>query len=92
MSGTCWTHSHRPPRCSGALFDGGEVGDWVEDDFEHMLPPVNSVLIITAVSIAKALRGNSIGAWLVAEVIARMASATDTLVLMYPPPAGSPGR
>lgn len=74
----------------GALFDGGEVGDWVEDDFEHMLPPVNSVLIITAVSIAKALRGNSIGAWLVAEVIARMASATDTLVLMYPHPLGHP--
>lgn len=72
----------------GHLFDGDEVGDWAEDDFEHAMPPVNSVLIVTAVYVATALRGNSIGAWLVAEVIARMASATDTLILMYPHPLG----
>ena len=40
------------------------------------------------VFVAEPLRGHDLGAWMGAEVISRMASATDTLVLLYPHPAG----
>ena len=50
--------------------------------------PFSTVLILLTVLVAEPLRGHDLGAWLAAEVIARMASVTDTLVLLYPYPAG----
>ncbi|HXO85570.1 MAG TPA: hypothetical protein VN803_08585, partial [Gemmatimonadales bacterium] len=38
--------------------------------------------------VAEPLRGHDLGAWMAAEVVSRMASATDTMVLLYPHPAG----
>ncbi|HRD11742.1 MAG TPA: hypothetical protein PLI79_07760 [Mycobacterium sp.] len=49
--------------------------------------PFNRILIVTHVEIAEPLRGQDLGLWLVAEVIARMSSPIDTLVLLYPDPA-----
>ena len=67
------------------LFDGSYVAGSVQDQFHE---PFNTVLILLTVFVAKPLRGHDLGAWLAAEVIARMASVTDTLVLLYPHPAG----
>lgn len=47
-----------------------------------------TVLIPLTVLVAEPLRGHDLGAWLSAEVVARMASVSDTLVLLYPHPAG----
>ncbi|MDO2386907.1 hypothetical protein QRB41_26640 [Mycobacterium avium subsp. hominissuis] len=68
------------------LFDDDAVDFMVQDQFDAM--PFNRVMIITMVDVAAPLRGHDLGAWLVAETIARMASPTDTLVLLYPHPAG----
>jgi hypothetical protein len=67
------------------LFDGRFVAYSVQDQFEE---PFNSVLILLTVFVAEPLRGHDLGAWMAAEVISRMASVTDTLVLLYPHPAG----
>ena len=67
------------------LFDGKYVADSVQDQFRE---PFSTVLILMTVLVAEPLRGHDLGAWLAAEVIARMASVTDTLVLLYPHPAG----
>jgi hypothetical protein len=67
------------------LFDGRFAAYSVQDKFEE---PFNSVLILLTVFVAEPLRGHDLGAWMAAEVISRMASATDTLVLLYPHPAG----
>jgi hypothetical protein len=40
------------------------------------------------VFVAEPLRGHDLGAWLAAEVIARMESVSDAFVLLYPHPAG----
>ena len=66
------------------LFDDDDVADSVQEQFEDS--PFNRILIITVVSIASPLRGHDLGAWLVAEVIDRMASPIDTLVLLDPHP------
>lgn len=68
------------------LFDGDYVSYAVQDQFEDV--PFNRILIITVVDVAAPLRGHDLGAWLVAELIARMSSPTDTLVLLYPHPVG----
>lgn len=68
------------------LFEGDDVALEVRDQFEDA--PFNRVLIVTLVEVADPLRGNGLGAWLVAELVDRMASPTDTLVLMYPAPVG----
>jgi hypothetical protein len=70
-----------------AIFDGRFIADSVQVQFEE---PFLSVLILLTVVVAKPLRGHDLGAWMAAEVISRMASATDTLVLLYPHPAGEP--
>ena len=67
------------------LFDGEYVADSVQDQFQE---PFNTVLILLTVLVAEPLRGHDLGTWLAAEVIARMASVSDTLVLLYPLPAG----
>lgn len=72
-----------------ALFDGDDVNDALQEQF-HLTMPFNRILIITAVFIAEQLRGHALGAWLVSDVIARMAGATDTLVLLNPFPAVQP--
>lgn len=68
------------------LFEGNEVAQVVRDQFEDEW--FNRVLIVTLVDVAAPLRGHRLGAWLVAEVIARMASPVDSLVLLYPSPVG----
>jgi hypothetical protein len=68
-----------------ALFDGSDVAASVREQFPE---PVNTVLILLTVFIATPLRGHHLGAWLAAEVIARMGSPSDTLVVLYPHPAG----
>ncbi|MFV8227331.1 hypothetical protein [Mycolicibacterium fortuitum] len=68
------------------LFDGDDVADSVQEQFDDS--PFNRILIITLVEVAGPLRGHDLGAWLVAEVISRMASPIDTLVLLYPHPIG----
>jgi hypothetical protein len=73
------------PRISPGLFDGRFAAYSVQDQFEE---PFNSVLILLTVFVAEPLRGHDMGAWMAAEVISRMASATDTMVLLYPHPAG----
>jgi hypothetical protein len=67
------------------LFDGKYVADSVQEQFQE---PFNTVLILLTVLVAEPLRGHDLGAWLATEVIARMASVSDTLVLLYPHPAG----
>lgn len=69
------------------LFDGDDVNTAVEQQFSDA-PPFGQILIVTEVLVAAPVRGHDLGAWLVAEVIARIASSTDTLVLLYPWPAG----
>jgi len=68
------------------LFDDADVAPELQDQFDDS--PFNRVMIITDVEIAEPLRGHELGAWLVAEAIARMASPIDTLVLLHPDPAG----
>lgn len=68
------------------LFDDTDVAPELQDQFDDS--PFNRVMIITDVEIAEALRGHGLGAWLVAEAIARMTSPIDTLVLLNPNPAG----
>lgn len=68
-----------------ALFDGADVAPAVQEQWEDA--PFNRILIVTHVEIAEPLRGQDLGLWLVAEVIARMSSPIDTLVLLYPDPA-----
>lgn len=68
------------------LFDDDDVAGTVQSQFDDA--PFNRILIITDVEIASPLRGHDLGAWLVAEVIDRMASPTDTLVLLQSEPAG----
>lgn len=68
------------------LFDGDDVAYEVQEQFEDSA--FNRILIITLVEIASPLRGHDLGAWLVAELIDRMASPLDTLVLLYPHPVG----
>lgn len=68
------------------LFDDDDVNDAVQEQFCDAMP-FNRILIITMVFVADPLRGHDLGAWLVSEVITRMAGAIDTLVLLYPFPA-----
>lgn len=68
------------------LFEGVDVAPLVQQEFEDA--PCNRILIVTRVEVATPLRGHGLGAWLVAELIARMASPIDTLVLLYPNLAG----
>jgi GNAT superfamily N-acetyltransferase len=67
------------------LFDGKYVTDSVHDQFRE---PFNTALILLTVFVAEPLRGHDLGAWLAAEVIARMESVSDAFVLLYPHPAG----
>ncbi len=69
------------------LFDGDDVAAGVQDQFDDA--PFNRILIITEVTVAAPLRGHHLGAWLVSDVIDRMASPTDSLVLLYPHPLGA---
>lgn len=71
------------------LFDDDDVNDEVQEQFSDAMP-FNRILIVTMVLVAEPLRGHDLGAWLVSEVIARMAGAIDTLVLLYPYPAVNP--
>lgn len=72
----------------GELFEADDVKPEVAEQFSAL--PFNSVLILMNARIARPVRGHNLGTWMAAEVIARMASATDTLVLAYPHPAGPP--
>jgi len=72
----------------GELFEADYVKPEVAEQFSEL--PFNSVLILMNARIAQPVRGHNLGAWMAAEIIARMASATDTLVLAYPHPAGPP--
>ena len=58
------------------LFEDEEVAEAVQEQFEDV--PFNRVLIVTLVEVAEPLRGNGLGAWLVTELVGRMASPTDT--------------
>ncbi len=69
------------------LFEGDDVVPAVREQFDDA--PFNRVLIVTLVEIAGPLRGHGLGAWLVANLIHRMASPIDTLALLYPPPVGT---
>lgn len=64
------------------LFDGNEVAAEVTAQFDGEL--FNRVVIITRVFVAEPVRGHNLGAWAVSEVAERMASPSDTLVLLYP--------
>lgn len=64
------------------LFDGNEVAAEVSAQFDGEL--FNRVLIITHVFVAEPVRGHALGAWAVSEVAERMASPSDTLVLLCP--------
>ena len=64
------------------LFEGDDVGPALQEQFEDA--PIHRVMIITAVEIAEPLQGLDLEAWLVAEIIARMTSPIDTLVLLHP--------
>ncbi|MEX3769384.1 GNAT family N-acetyltransferase [Mycolicibacterium fortuitum] len=68
------------------LFDKDDVAAAVQEQFDDA--PFNRILIITLVTVGPSLRRHGLGAWLVAELIDRMASPTDTLVLLYPYPVG----
>lgn len=68
------------------LFEDEEVSPPVEEQFTDAT--VNRVLIVALVEVAEPLRGNALGAWLVTELVERIASPTDTLVLLHPVPAG----
>lgn len=68
------------------LFDKDDVAAAVQEQFDDA--PFNRVLIITLVTVGTPIRRHDLGAWLVAELIDRMASPTDTLVLLYPYPVG----
>lgn len=67
------------------LFDGDDVAPAVQEQFPDAT--FNRALIVTHVEIAPPLRGNGLGAWLVHELVERIASPTDTLVLLHPSPA-----
>lgn len=69
------------------LFVGDELVDEMTEQFEETN---NNVLIITTVHIAEELRGHTLGAWLVAEIAARMAPTIDTVVILHPYPASGP--
>jgi len=64
------------------LFDGVDVAPALQEQFEDV--PIHRVMLITAVEIADPLQGHDLEAWLVAEIIARMTSPIDTLVLLHP--------
>lgn len=68
------------------LFEGSDVAPPVQEQFEDV--PFNRILIVTVVEVSEPLRGNGLGAWVVADVIGRMASPIDTLVLLRPAPLG----
>ncbi|WP_212815012.1 MULTISPECIES: hypothetical protein [unclassified Mycolicibacterium] len=72
----------------GVLFEGDDVAEAVQEQFEN--ETFNRVLIVTAIEVAEPLRGNGLGAWVVAELVERMASPTDTIVLLHPAPAEPP--
>jgi hypothetical protein len=65
------------------LFDGTTLGQTIAEQFRH---PINTVVIFRDIHIDPALRGHDLGAWMLSEVIARMATSTDTLVVgrQYP--------
>ncbi len=67
------------------LFADDDINDALQEQFDDV--PFNRILIVTMVCVAEPLRGHELGAWLVSEVIASMAGAIDTLVLLYPHPA-----
>ena len=67
------------------LFEGDDVAPAVQAQFEDA--PINRILLVTLVEVAAPLRGNGLGAWIVSELVDRMASPTDTLVLLHPSPA-----
>jgi len=68
------------------LFEDHDVALAVQEQFPDA--PFNRILIITVVEVAEPLRGNGLGPWLVTELVERIASPTDTLVLLHPAPAG----
>ncbi|WP_162625567.1 hypothetical protein [Mycolicibacterium llatzerense] len=68
------------------LFEDEDVAPAVQDQFPDA--PFNRVLIVRLVEIAEPLRGNGLGPWLVTELVERIASPTDTLVLVHPAPTG----
>ncbi|MEB3031749.1 hypothetical protein [[Mycobacterium] nativiensis] len=68
------------------LFADDDLNDALQEQFDDV--PFHRILIVTMVCVAEPLRGHELGAWLVSEVIAGMAGATDTLVLLYPHPVG----
>lgn len=71
-----------------SLFDGPYLSAEVEDQFMDV--GFNNVLIILNAYIEPPLRGHNLGAWMVAEVIARMGAVVDTLVVLYPHPTPAP--
>ena len=68
-----------------SAFDGGDVREDIQDQFEA---PFFGVLALEVAEIAPPFRGHKLGAWLAAEVIARLAPYPYVLVLGYPHPFG----
>lgn len=65
------------------LFDGPTLARPLTQQFpDH----VDTVLLVRHTYVEPALRGNDLGAWMLAEIVARMTSSTQTLVIgrQYP--------
>lgn len=63
------------------LFEDNDLGPELADAFDE---PVHTVLLIESVRLADLVRGQALGAWMLSEIIARMAGAIDTLALLNP--------
>jgi hypothetical protein len=67
-----------------ALFDGDQLTEQVEEQFETMILSGDVVLVPNIAFVAEPLRGRKLGAWLVAETIYHMLPAGIVLVWPYP--------
>ncbi|KAF0957394.1 hypothetical protein [Rhodococcus sp. T7] len=70
------------------LFDGNQLAEQVEEQFETMTVVTEAVLIPNIAFVTEPLRGHDLGLWLVAETIHRM--LPTGMVLMWPYPVLDP--
>ncbi|WP_213576495.1 hypothetical protein [Rhodococcus sp. USK13] len=66
------------------LFDGNQLAEQVEEQFETLTVVTEAVLIPNIAFVTEPLRGHDLGLWLVAEAIHRM--LPTGMVLMWPYP------
>ena len=71
------------------LFDGNQLAEQVEEQYETLTVVTEAVLIPNITFVAEPLRGHDLGLWLVSETIHRM--LPTGIVLMWPYPVLSPG-